>query len=310
MKRIGKFLAAALFSMFIFGAAHAQDLSQATELYNNAATALQGGDNVTALENFQKALTAAQSVGEEGASMVAEIKGIIPKLLIQMGKEDATNKKTDDALAKLKEAVAKAEEYGQPDVAKDAKELIPNILLMAGNALLNDGKFAEAAAEYQKVITEAPDNGMAYLRLGMAQNQLKDETNAIENLKKAAELGQKDNAYKQLLNLYAKKAVAAYSAKNNASMLENALAASEYGDNPQVSKLGGIAAFNLKKYDQAITLLEKVQDGKDATIAYYLARSYEGKGNNAKACVYYKQIVTNAQFKDFAQSKVTSLQCK
>lgn len=310
MKNTGKFLAAVFCTLCIFGAAHAQDLSEATELYNAAATALQEGNKATALENFQKALTAATAAGDEGVAMVSEIQGVIPKLLIQIGSEEAQNKNFEGAVAKMKEAAQKAEEFGQADVVKTAKTQITNIYITSGNSLLNEKKFAEAAAEYQKAVAEDPENAMAYLRLGMAQAQLSDD-NAVENLKKAGELGQKENADKQLLGFYTKKAVAAYQAKNNAEVLENAMAAAEYGDNPQVNKLGGMAAFNLKKNDQAITLLEKTvaADAKDNASAYYLARAYEAKGNNAKACTYYKQIVSNPQFKDFAQSKITAL-CK
>ena len=61
-----------------------------------------------------------------------------------------------------------------------------------------------------------------------------------------------------------------------------------------------------KLYDEAIQLLEG-----DASMnaKYYLARAYEAKGNNAKACEYYKQITTDKNFGAYATSKVTAL-CK
>ena len=56
MKKIAKLFAATLFALSVCVAANAQDLAQAGELYNNAATALNGGDKAGALEGFQKAL--------------------------------------------------------------------------------------------------------------------------------------------------------------------------------------------------------------------------------------------------------------
>lgn len=312
MKRIGKFLMAAMFAMLVCATVNAQDLNEATETYNNAATALNEGKNAVALEGFQKALTLATSAGEEGATLVNDCKGIIPKILLQLGKEAANAKDLDGAIAKLKEAAAKATEYGQPDVATEAKELIPQIVIADANSLLNEGKYTEAAAEYKKAITLDPESGVAYLRLGMCQTRMDAEADAIASFTKAAQLGAKEDADKQMNTLYAKKTLAAYKAKNNAATLENALKAAEYGSNAQIEKVGGISALNLKKNDDAIKLLEKSleTDGESTDAKYYLAKAYEAKGNNAKACIYYKQITSDPKLKDFATSKITALQCK
>lgn len=311
MKRIGKFLMAAMVAMLFCATVNAQDLTQATELYNTAATALNEGNNAAALEGFNKALTMAATLGEEGATMVNDCKGIIPKILLQMGKDAANAKDLDGAIAKLKEAVAKAKEYGQAEVATEAKELIPQIVIADANTLLNEGKFTEAAAEYKKATELDPESGVAFLRLGMCQARMEAETEAIASFTKAAELGEKEDADKQMSNLYAKKALAAYKVKNNAGALESALKSAEFGPNPQVEKIGGICAYNLKKLDEAIKLLEKSLAGDDDTTAkYYLARAYDDKGNAVKACTYYKQITADPKFKAFATGKITQLQCK
>lgn len=305
MKRFGKFFIAAFVSLFVLGNAYAQDLGEATEIYNNAATALNENKAAEALEGFQKALSLAEAAGEEGAQLAADCKGIIPKILVKLGKDAAAAKDMDGAVAKLNEAVAKATEYGNAEVAKEAKELIPMIYLTEGNALLNEKKFAEAMVEYQNVLNIDGENGVAWLRLGMCKANTGDADGAIEAFTKASEFGQKANADKQLGTLYAKKAQAAYKAKDNQGTLDNVLKAKEYGYT-KVNLYGGMAAFNLKKYDQAIQLLE----GDASTNAkYYLARAYEGKGDNAKACEFYKQITADKNFGAFATSKVTAL-CK
>ena len=302
MKRFGKFLAIALVSMFSLSNAYAQDLGEATEIYNNAATALNENKTAEALEGFQKALSLAEAAGEEGAQLAADCKGIIPKILVKMGKDAAAAKDMDTAVAKMQEAAAKATEYGDAATAAEAKEFIPMIYITEGNALLNAKQFAEAVAEYEKAIALDPENGMAYLRVG----QCKANTDgAIEALTKASELGQAANAAKQLGTIYAKKAQAAYKAKDNQGTLDNVLKAKEYGYT-KVNLYGGMAAFNLKKYDEAIQLLE---GDSSVNAKYYLAKTYEAKGNNAKACEYYKLIVNDAKLGEFAKSKVGTL-CK
>ncbi len=305
MKKIAKFLAAAALSLVVCVAANAQDLTQAGELYNNAATALNEGNNAVALEGFQKALSMAEALGEEGAALAADCKGIIPKLMLQMGKEVANAKDMDKAVELLSQVQKLAADYGQAEVAAEAKDLIPQLYVAEGNALLNEKKFAEAAVEYQKALDLDGENGVAWLRLGMSKANSNDTEGALAAYTKAAEFGQKAAADKQIGTIYLKAAVAAYKAKNYAATLENVLKSNEYGVKT-ANLYGGMAAFNLKKYDQAISLLE----GEGSTNAsYYLARTYEATGNNAKACEYYKKITSDKNFGAYATSKVGTL-CK
>ena len=170
---------------------------------------------------------------------------------------------------------------------------------------MNEKKFAEAAVEYQKALDLDGENGVAWLRLGMSKANTNDTEGALAAYTKAAEFGQKAAADKQIGTIYLKAAVAAYKAKNYAATLENVLKSNEYGVKT-ANLYGGMAAFNLKKYDQAISLLE----GEGSTNAsYYLARTYEATGNNAKACEYYKKITSDKNFGAYATSKVGTL-CK
>lgn len=305
MKRIAKFFAAMAISLTVCSAANAQDLAQATEMFNVAATALNEGNNAAALENFQKTLSMAESLGEEGAALATECKGIIPKLYLQMGKEAANAKDMDKAIDLLAKAQKFAAAYGQAEVAAEAKDLVPQIYIADGNSLLNEKKFAEAAAEYQKAIDLNGENGVAWLRLGMCKANTGDTEGAVAAYAKASEFGQKAAADKQLGNIYAKAAQAAYKAKNFQATLDNVLKANEYGFT-KLNVYGGMAAFNLKKYDQCISLLEG--DGS-VNAKYYLARAYEAKGNNAKACENYKAIASDKNFGAYATSKVGTL-CK
>lgn len=307
MKKFCKTLCVALVATFALSTGYAQNMEQATEIFNNAVTALNEDRDNDALTGFQQAMEMAAAAGEEGVSMVNDCKSVIPGILLKMGKTAANDQDIDGAIAKLNEAIAKAGEYGNTEVAAEAKELIPVVMLADGNTLFNAKQYAEALAEFQKVLQYDPENGMAYLRIGMTQNRLGDKAAAIEALEKAMSLGQEDNAKKQLLSVYANAAVAAYKGKNHAEAFENAQKAAEYGDNSQVYQIGGIAAFNLKKYDESIAMLSKAKQGN--SISYYLARAYEGKGDNAKACEYYQKIVNDSNLGAYAKSKVSTL-CK
>ena len=305
MKKIAKFFAASAMALAVCVAANAQDLTQAGELYNSAATALNGGDKATALDGFQKALEMANALGEEGAALATDCKNIIPNILLSLGKDAVNAKEMDKAVELLAQAEKLATEYGQPEVASEAKELVPQVYVAEGNSLLNAKKFAEAAVEYQKALDLNGENGLVWIRLGQCKANSGDTEGAIAAFTKASEFGQKAAADKQIGTIYLKAAVAAYKAKNHAATLENVLKSNEYGVKT-ANLYGGMAAFNLKKYDQAISLLE----GEGSTNSnYYLARAYEAKGNNAKACEYYKLITSDKNFGAYATSKVGTL-CK
>ena len=305
MKKITKFFAVMAVALSFSLSASAQDMAQATEMYNAAIEAYGNGDATAALDGFQKALAAAEALGEEGAALVNDCKNVIPKVYLKLGKDAFNAKDFAKALECLANAEKLATETAQEEVAADAKEVVPQVFLAHGNALLNEKKFAEAAAEYQKAIDLNGENGVAWLRLGMCKSNSGDVEGAVAAFNKASEFGQKAAADKQLGNIYGKAAQAAYKAKNFAGTLENVLKANEYGFT-KLNVYGGMAAFNLKKYDECISLLA----GDNSTNAkYYLARAYEAKGDNAKACENYKAIVADKNFGEYAKSKVTAL-CK
>ena len=305
MKKIAKILAVMAVALSFSLSASAQDMAQATEMFNAAHKAYGNGDATAALEGFQKALSAAEALGEEGAALVNDCKNVIPKVYLKLGKDAFNAKDFAKALECLANAEKLATETAQEEVAADAKEVVPQVYLANGNALFNEKKYAEAAAEYQKAIDLNGENGVAWLRLGMCKSNSGDVEGAIAAFNNASEFGQKADADKQFGNLYRKVALAAIKAKNYAGALENALKANEYG-NTQANHYGGMAASILKKYDECISLLEgdNTAEGK-----YYLASAYEAKGNKAKACELYKSIAADKKYGANATYKVNTL-CK
>ena len=305
MKKIAKFFAVMAVALSFSLSASAQDMAQATEMFNAAIEAFGNGDAAAALDGFQKALAAAESLGEEGATLATDCKNVIPKVYVKLGKDAFNAKDFTKAVEFLTTAEKLATEAAQEETVADVKEVMPQVYLGAGNALLNEKKFAEAAAEYQKAIDLNGENGVAWLRLGMCKSNSGDVEGAVAAFAKASEFGQKAAADKQLGNIYGKAAQAVYKAKNFAGTLENVLKANEYGFT-KLNVYGGMAAFNLKKYDQCISLLE---GDSSVNAKYYLARAYEAKGDNAKACENYKAIVSDKNFGAYATSKVGTL-CK
>ncbi|MBQ9877479.1 MAG: tetratricopeptide repeat protein [Bacteroidales bacterium] len=232
-------------------------LQQATELFNNGATAFSSNDKAAALDYFQKAYDMAKAIGDEGAEIVKNCSENIPKLYNSLATDLIKDTKYDEAIAQLEKAVAAAKEFGADDALANAQKLIPQAQLLKGNALLT-AKDYEGAAEVYKAITDSdPANGMAALRLGMALNQLGKADEAIAALKAAAENGQADNAKKQLGSVLLKEASNFLRDKDYQKAFDAAVESAGYAESANAFKIAGTAANSLSKKAEAIEYLGK-----------------------------------------------------
>ena len=205
------------------GTMAAQDLAQATEAYNNAATALSSGNKTAALEAFNQALQLADALGEEGSEISGRCKNTIPNLLVSIAKEQLQGSEFDEAVATIDEAVKKAEEFGITDVVTKAKTLLPQAYLLKGKSLVASG----------------------------------DLDAAVEAYTQAAENGQVESANRQIASIYLKKAASALSAKDYQGAFDDAQKALSITENATAFKIAGTAAMKLEKKEDAIKNLEK-----------------------------------------------------
>lgn len=205
------------------GSVAAQDLAQATEAYNNAATALSSGDKSGALDAFNTALQMAEALGEEGTEISGRCKNTIPNLLISIAKEQLQASKFDEAIATIGDAVAKAEEFGIGDAVTKAKTLLPQAFLLKGKALIASGDLDAAEEAYQQ----------------------------------AAANGQADSANKQIAQIYLKKAATALSSKDYQGAFDMAQKALSIAENATAYKIAGTAAMKLENKEDAINNLQK-----------------------------------------------------
>lgn len=300
-----------LVSILSFSSVYAQDMESATNTYNSGAVALNDGKKEEALKLFQDALAQAEVIGAEAEELAANCKKTIPVLILSIGKEMAANKDIDNAIVTLKDARDKAEKYAQDEVVTEINALIPQLYMAEGNTCLNSGDFTNAIINYNKVIEINPTDGIAFLRIGQASSRTNNDAETIAAFENAIKNGQEAKANQELSKFYYKKAATAFKNKNNAEAYEYGMKANI----PQALSICGKAAIAQKKYKEAVEAFEeylaKVPNAKDASSTMYqLATAYEALGDKDKACGYYKQIVNDPQFKEFATHKVNNeLKC-
>ncbi len=290
----------------------AQSMVEATETAQLANESLGAGNYETALAGFQEALKMAEACGDEGIELVATCKDIIPKTMNAIAKQLLQDDKLDEAIAKLGETVAVANEYGDEETAEKAQNLIPQVYMKKAGGQLNAKEFEAAAETYAKVLELQPANGVAALRYGMALENANKDAEAIEAYKLAAANGQEKNANSQLGKFYLKRSVENLKAKKYADAVNDANASFELVSNPQAlqvagqaSQLGGKNTEAIKYFEQ---YLEAAPNAKNAgQIAYTVGALYQQAKNNAKAKEFFSKAVSDPKYGADAQKALKAL---
>lgn len=290
----------------------AQDVNEATDLYNEGATALNLGDKAGALGYFQKAYEIASACGEAGEELVANCKSIIPSLALSLAKDEIKANNFDSAVAKLGDAAKLAGEFGDESAAAEAQSLIPQAYMQKGNSLLKASDFAGAAAVYEQVLALDSSNSRAALYLGQAYDKIGDEDKAVNAYELASSLGQEKAAGKQLSKMFLKKANAANKAKKFDEALTAATKSNSYVESADAYYIVAIANQNLGKIEDAIGGFEKYINLKPnarnaSAVKFTIAALYQGQKNNAKALEYYKQLEGDATYGAQAQQQIKAL---
>ena len=309
MKKIILFFASVAMAA---GIASAQDINSVTETYNNGAMELEMGNKEAALGYFQAALSAAEELGEEGMQIADNCKMTIPVLMSSIAKDYIKADMYDEAIVQLNKTIETAELFGNTAEADEAKALINQTLMAKGNALINAKDYEGAIAVYNQIMAAEPTNAMASLRLGMAYGATGNTEAAEAAYLVAAENGQEKNAFKQLSNLFVKKAAAVLKTKNYAEAIELALKSNEYLENATAMKVAGTAASALQKNEEAIQYLEKYLElspnAKDAAqMKYTIAATAQVIGDKEKAKTYYQQLLSDPKFGPTAKQMLESL---
>ena len=313
MKKIILAMAAFACSMSLMTA---QDLATATATYNSGAEALTMGNKTSALEYFQKALTMAEALGDEGADVVANCKSAIPSVILSIGKEFYNNKDFSNAKAKFVEAAEVAKKYGNQEVTAAVESLLPTVGKRIALAKVNDAMktkdIAGVLAGYEEAMAIDTTDANTALKYGQFLGNAGKFDDAVKYLELAARHGQEGNAKAVLSTTFLKKAAAQLKAGKYADAVTFAEKAISYKENAQAYLIAGQASQKANKNADAIANFEKYLEAaptaKNAgAIAFTVGALYQQTGNKAKAVEFYKKVEADPQFGAQAKTLITSL---
>ncbi len=283
----------------------AQDFNAAVDTFNSG---IQSESKLERLELVRSAMAQFQACEEDdAAAMVEKCKEIIPDILVSLGKESINDKKYDEALAYIREAIAIAKEYGLPAEGSDSIEakalkLIPDALMRKGTTLIKANDFAGAITSFQEALEYDAQNGKIWLLLAQSFIKTGDDNQAVEALKSAAEFGQAQKANTLLYKEYIKLGDAK---KKERGGLNDAIAfyekALEIEENAQlVLKIanthlqGGANAKAISMFKRYLEINPEAENKSD--VLYTIAATAQKAGDNATAIQYYTMLKGDAKY--------------
>ena len=299
-----------------FGVMSAQDLATATSTFNSGAEALAANNKTGALEYFQKALSIAEALGEEGKDVAENCKNAIPSTILSIGKELYNNKDFAGAKARFEEAAKVATEYGNTEVSDEVAELLPTVSKRIALAKVNDAMKAKdingVIAAYEEAVALDTTDANTALKFGQFLGNAKKYDEAVKYLEMAGRNGQEGNAKSLLSTTFLKNAADQLKAGKYADAVALAEKANSYKENAQAYLVAGQASQKSNKNADAITNFEKYLElaptAKNAgQIAYTVGALYQSAKNNAKAKEYYQKAVTDPKYGAEAAKLLNSL---
>lgn len=315
------FLMVVLFAGFT-GAINAQDISKATEAFNNALE-LQTSDPTAAITSVKSCLEICDQIGEDADDlrMRAELK--LPELYYNVGNAFVKAKKITAAIPAYKEAIKVAQQYETPEVEKKAMKMLPQLYYAIGGKHYKKKEFAEAVSAMEQAIEINPDYAKAYYTIGLVRKKQKDlpAFEAIMDKGLVAAKNSRDKNYKKRINKAAASTFLGTGAKLTTAgkpadalpFLEKSLKYDQ--KNSELYFYIATAHNELKQWDKAIEaanrglMVEKDEADKKAKHYFNLGTSFKGKGDKNAACDAYKNALFG-QFKENAQYEIEhTLKC-
>ncbi len=322
MKLYGKLLMIVALTAFAFSVS-AQSVEAVGMKYNDAMELYKAKNYAQAIPALEKTIEMGNKAGANAADMTSTAKTALMKAYKYYGVTLYKKKKYDESVKVLKQGIAAANKYGDEKSAKKFQSIIPQIYAGHGNSLIKSKKYDEALKQFDNGLTENPKCIRAFMGKETVYKDQGDFTKMKEFADKAIEAGAGNSRQakrvkqaKKIAYLGLYKAGGEELGKGNSakaiSYFNDAL---KYGNGDADLFLNMALGYNASKnYKKGIEAAKKSLtlkgDGDKNAIYFVLAQAYEGAGDSANACSYFKKVKAGPNV-DAAKYEVTQvLKCK
>lgn len=307
----------------------AQSLEEAQKAYNAGVTANGEGNIEEAIAQFTTCIEACEYLveeeeDEEAQTLLDQVGMVVPKLYLQLGTTQLSEKDMENGIANVYKAKEFAGNYGDDATLKKASALIPQVHYKVAASKYKAGKLDEAITELDKAIAADNNYGPAYYLKAVVYKKKGDDETFTSVAKAGIEACQRDNDKKMEKKTselarkhFLKKGNDAKGVKNYTDAEKFLTQSLEFnGNNTTALYLLAQTYVASKKYDDAIDAgnkaVESETKGEEAKAKIYMviAEAQVAKGDNTAACSTYKKAAVG-QYAELANYKIQhELKCQ
>jgi len=289
--------------LFLAVTVSAQSIEAVGEKYNTGIELVKSKNYAKAIPTLKEAISLGEKAGEPATSMVENAKSALISSYLKYGISLYKKKDFAQAITILEEGKKVAEQYSDSKMAKKFGSVIPQVLYGYGNSFLKQKKYDDALAQFDKALEKKPTCVKAFFGKEAVYKDKGDYAKMMENADKAVELGSTSSKAaaiaakaKKMSYLALYKAGGEELSKGNAGKaVEFFNEALKYGKGDADLYLNMAIAYNSAKdfakgVENASKALELKKEGDKNPIYFVLAQAYQGKGDTANACKYFKMV--------------------
>jgi tetratricopeptide (TPR) repeat protein len=307
-KSIIRFAILMVFLPGFYGVAFAQDLNQATTVYNSALPLIKN-DPGAAITSLKNCIDLCGKIGSTADSVKMAAQSKLPGAYFNLGTNQARNKEIVKAIDTFKEAVKLSQEFNTPEVLESSNSALVRLYYMQGNTLLVQKDLAGAQGFLDQAFALEPDNSTVWLVQSYLYKEANNDADFEKAIDKCISVSKNPNESKQAQQAGMKyflgkgsKAVNGGKFAEGAGLIEKAV---KYDTINKDAMFYLAKAYNgIENWDKAIEAankgisIEEDVPEKEAKYYFELGNALKGKNDKPGACEAFKK----AQFGQFAEN--------
>jgi hypothetical protein len=307
---------------FAWGAA-AQEMKEAVDLYNGAATSFKQNPQ-QAVADLQKSIEICEALNsEESGKLANSARKLLPDAYFYLAQELYKKQKTKESFAAMETSKTSSEAIGDMKRANRATRTLSSLYFQQGRQMQLEKNYEEAIELCKKSLQQNDRVLDVWIVLAQCQDSLKRYDDMLQTLKdgmdaaqRAANLARKTDMQVLATNHLKAEAIKRQEAKDPKGAIAILTKALEFdAHDATIYQPLAVAYASLKEYEEVVKnvdlALECLRPGEDNTGLYFMkASAQQANGDTNGACESYK-LAAFGTYKSAAEHEMKDvLKCK
>ena len=305
-----------------WGAA-AQEMKEAVDLYNGAATSFKQNPQ-QAVADLQKSIEICEALNsEESGKLANSARKLLPDAYFYLAQELYKKQKTKESFAAMETSKTSSEAIGDMKRANRATRTLSSLYFQQGRQMQLVKNYVEAIELCKKSLQQNDRVLDVWIVLAQCQDSLKEYDDMLQTLKdgmdaaqRAANLARKTDMQVLATNHLKAEAIKRQEAKDPKGAIAILTKALEFdAHDATIYQPLAVAYASLKEYEEVVKnvdlALECLRPGEDNTGLYFMkASAQQANGDTNGACESYK-LAAFGTYKSAAEHEMKDvLKCK